>query len=294
MSQATASTTPIAVFDPGAEPHDPDLYRPGEVIIPLASPRQVSADAIRSYEDDGFIAVEQVYNATEIRTAMAALDDLIDRKVDGHPANMIFFEAGARRDVDTMDIEERRGAVRKVFRFCPHEARLTALSQHPNIISIVERMLGGPCKMIQDMALLKPPQVGREKPWHQDHAYFDYPLDEPIVGVWIALDEATLENGCMCAMRGWQQRGPLPPPWPPRTKRPIVTSRRRGPRRRSPSRRRRPDWCGETTTPFQSPSPRSAFRAPAPRVARPHSRPAPAIPDAPHATSAPRLPPNCA
>jgi len=62
--------------------------------------------------------------------------------------------------------------------------------------------------MFQDMALLKPPRIGREKPWHQDHAYFDYPLDTPIVGVWIALDEATVENGCMQLLPG-RHREPL-------------------------------------------------------------------------------------
>ena len=36
------------------------------------------------------------------------------------------------------------------------------------------------------MALVKPAQ-GREKPWHQDHAYFNVALDTPIVGVWIPM-----------------------------------------------------------------------------------------------------------
>jgi phytanoyl-CoA hydroxylase len=56
--------------------------------------------------------------------------------------------------------------------------------------------------MIQDMALLKPPAMGREKPWHQDHAFFNYPMGTPIVGVWIALDEATVANGCMQLLPG--------------------------------------------------------------------------------------------
>ncbi|WP_269542094.1 phytanoyl-CoA dioxygenase family protein [Cerasicoccus fimbriatus] len=39
--------------------------------------------------------------------------------------------------------------------------------------------------------------MGREKPWHQDKAYFDFPLNDRVVGVWIALGEATVANGCM-------------------------------------------------------------------------------------------------
>ena len=41
--------------------------------------------------------------------------------------------------------------------------------------------------LYQDMALIKPPG-GREKPWHQDRAYFNLTQTTRIVGVWIALD----------------------------------------------------------------------------------------------------------
>ena len=47
--------------------------------------------------------------------------------------------------------------------------------------------------------MVKPPG-GREKPWHQDSAFFKYPVSQPIVGVWVALSRVTRENGCMCVM----------------------------------------------------------------------------------------------
>ena len=34
--------------------------------------------------------------------------------------------------------------------------------------------------------MIKPPG-GREKPRHQDHAYFKLPLSTPVVGVWLAV-----------------------------------------------------------------------------------------------------------
>jgi len=61
--------------------------------------------------------------------------------------------------------------------------------------------------LFQDMALLKPPQ-GREKPWHQDCAYFNMPLGTMITGVWIALDEATPDNGCLHIIPGSHREGP--------------------------------------------------------------------------------------
>ena len=53
-----------------------------------------------------------------------------------------------------------------------------------------------------DIALSKPPFIGSEKPWHQDNAYFNW-LPLGLVGtVWIALDDATVENGCMHVLPG--------------------------------------------------------------------------------------------
>jgi phytanoyl-CoA hydroxylase len=74
----------------------------------------------------------------------------------------------------------------------------------------VQKLLGGAeAEMFQDMALIKPPRLGREKPWHQDKAYFKYALNTPVVGTWIALDEATVENGCMQIMPGLHKEGPI-------------------------------------------------------------------------------------
>ena len=46
--------------------------------------------------------------------------------------------------------------------------------------------------------------MGREKPWHQDHSYFNIPIEPAangapttVIGLWVALDSATLDNGCM-------------------------------------------------------------------------------------------------
>ena len=73
------------------------------------------------------------------------------------------------------------------------------------------QILGAAPEMFQDMALLKPPRIGREKPWHQDLAYFDVDAQStPVVGCWIALDEATAGNGCMHVIPGSHKAGPQP------------------------------------------------------------------------------------
>jgi phytanoyl-CoA hydroxylase len=109
-----------------------------------------------------------------------------------------------------MGPDQRQDAVRKIYEFVDHDARLKAISSHPRLLAALRRLLGvDALDMFQDMALIKPPRLGREKPWHQDHAYFNYPLGTPIAGVWIALDEATVENGCMQLLPGRHREGPI-------------------------------------------------------------------------------------
>jgi len=78
----------------------------------------------------------------------------------------------------------------------------------PRLMPLLEQLIGRGPRMVQDMALLKPPFVGAEKPWHQDTAYFDYTPLGGVIGVWVALDEATVENGCMQVIPGSHLDGP--------------------------------------------------------------------------------------
>jgi hypothetical protein len=60
-------------------------------------------------------------------------------------------------------------------------------------------------ELFQDMAMIKPPG-GREKPFHQDHAYFNH--RGAVLGVWVALGRAARANGCMVVNPGGHRGGP--------------------------------------------------------------------------------------
>jgi phytanoyl-CoA hydroxylase len=85
---------------------------------------------------------------------------------------------------------------------------LMALSEHPDLTALVTKLVSDTPSLFQSMALVKPPKHGSEKPWHQDLAYFNYSPDMPVVGCWIAIDQATPENGCMHILPGSHKQGP--------------------------------------------------------------------------------------
>lgn len=62
-------------------------------------------------------------------------------------------------------------------------------------------------RLLQSMVIMKPPGIGGEVTCHQDSTFL-FTEPESCVGFWVALDEATLENGCMEFIPG-DHRGPL-------------------------------------------------------------------------------------
>lgn len=62
-------------------------------------------------------------------------------------------------------------------------------------------------RLLQSMVIMKPPGIGGEVTCHQDSTFL-YTEPESCVGFWVALDDATLENGCMEFIPG-EHKGPL-------------------------------------------------------------------------------------
>lgn len=60
--------------------------------------------------------------------------------------------------------------------------------------------------LIQSMYIFKQPKIGGEVACHQDSTFlYTEPID--IVGLWLALEDATIENGCLWAIRGGHRLG---------------------------------------------------------------------------------------
>ena len=62
-------------------------------------------------------------------------------------------------------------------------------------------------KLLQSMYIFKQPHIGGEVVSHQDSTFL-YTKPESAVGFWVALEDATIENGCLWVARG-KHKGPL-------------------------------------------------------------------------------------
>ena len=71
-----------------------------------------------------------------------------------------------------------------------------AFSRTPELAEVARRIGFDDPVILQSMYIFKPPRIGGEVVCHQDSTYI-YTEPESCVGFWFALEDATLENGCM-------------------------------------------------------------------------------------------------
>src|SRR5579862_8279936 len=77
------------------------------------------------------------------------------------------------------------------------------------VLGLVEPIIGPNIGLWSSHFISKPPRVGKATPWHEDSAYWNGRISTManIVTVWLAIDEATPENGCMKVIPGTHNNG---------------------------------------------------------------------------------------
>lgn len=180
-----------------------ELYTGTQCADLLADFSAVDDAACQLFHEQGYLAIRHGFPVERMTDAVRA----IDRIIAEDEFRGISYEPDSGPH-DGLPVEERALLVRKLMSFVDEDAALGSLSTDEALLDVVCRLMEGATpELFQDMALLKPPG-GREKPWHQDMAYFNVPIDTTVVGVWIALDEAVSSNGALHVLPGSHLSGP--------------------------------------------------------------------------------------
>ncbi len=162
-------------------------------------------DAIAAYRRDGFLLVRGLIAPALVARGLEALSGLAASDAAGVSVNL---EPAV--DPSAVPPEARLDHIRKYGEFVDAAPALMRLAMSARLHGILDQILGRGRVLFQDMALIKPPGIGSEKPWHQDAAYFRVSDPALIVGAWIALDPADRDNGCMEVIPRSHLGGPVP------------------------------------------------------------------------------------
>ncbi len=167
-------------------------------------------EAIAHYRREGYLVVRGVLDPVHVEQCLAALADLAaDTELEpgrrDRSGAFIALEPGADAAATP-----RADLIRKFGDFIDAAPALLRAAMSARLHGSLDALMGQGRVLLQEMALVKPPRFSSEKPWHQDAAYFRGSDPSLMFGVWIALDPATRENGCMEVIPGSHLLGPAP------------------------------------------------------------------------------------
>jgi chlorinating enzyme len=74
---------------------------------------------------------------------------------------------------------------------------------HPRVLDVIEDFIGPDIVLWSSHFIAKPKGDGKAVPWHTDGSYWGDRLQPmKVITLWLAVDESTIENGCMRVISG--------------------------------------------------------------------------------------------
>ncbi len=158
------------------------------------------------FRHQGHLTVNGVFTAAEVDAVVADIEAWGESFLAALPAEQRawYLDGGVTA----------RAVLRKLDNPHHHRAAVQRLARDPRLLALVEAILGAGVSVYFSQIFFKPPEGGGPKPAHQDNFYFGPTDPEGVVTAWIALDDATLENGCLYFGDGTNQ-GPVYPHFAP-------------------------------------------------------------------------------
>lgn len=154
----------------------------------------LSSQQIADYRENGFLVVEGFLDANELENWRRCTEEAIPKRISTgeHLHN--------QNDPDSYYAQVFTQAIKLAD---VHEG-MRHIMHDPRLGKVVAEVAGiNGVRIWHDQALIKPP-FGNATAWHLDNPYWSFSSFDAI-SIWVALDDATLANGCMWYLPGTQR-----------------------------------------------------------------------------------------
>lgn len=155
------------------------------------------------FDRDGFVAVHDLLAADEV----AWYRDVYERFLSGA------IDVGRRRSDLGAGTERRQAGSENITQILwPSESMPPLLESvaYQRALAVAREILGDDAVFDFDMLIDKAPGTKTPTPWHQDCAYWIDLPDRRAASCWIALDDATVDNGCLWFVPGSHRQAMRP------------------------------------------------------------------------------------
>ena len=167
-----------------------------------------SADRLASrYRRDGYVILPGVLDEALVGATRSETTAICRGRrglFDGMPT----ADGQQNTTADTSDDDVLRQYLCVHF---PHKlsALMEGLARHRDVVSVLTTLIGPNVKMMQSMLFIK--AAGKPgQAWHQDETHIPT-RDRSLTAAWLALDDATVDNGCLWVLPGSHRAGVLHP-----------------------------------------------------------------------------------
>jgi ectoine hydroxylase-related dioxygenase (phytanoyl-CoA dioxygenase family) len=161
-------------------------------------PGRVATEEQRAqFDRDGYFVSEDIVDPDTLAAAV--------REIDRFEAEM---EALLRQMEDSRIHIAEADAITFTIHLAAKSDRLRALATHPNFVGLCADLIGPDARLYWDQAVYKKPEKPRRFPWHQDNGY-TFIEPQQYLTIWLALTDATVDNGCPWVVPGLHRLGTL-------------------------------------------------------------------------------------
>lgn len=150
---------------------------------------ELTPEQIRAFEEDGYLAVDALTTQEEVAELRESYDRIF--------AQQAGREEGRQFDLAGTDEDGKEAALPQILNPAEYAPELNESQLLQNVQQIARQLLGEEATAAFAHAIFKPARTGAPTPWHQDAAYWNPAMRHRNISVWVPLQEATLENGCM-------------------------------------------------------------------------------------------------
>ena len=173
-------------------------------------PKPLTAAQVQSFIDDGYLVVPGLMEAAELAELKGDLVDVARGRYECdniEPVDPTLSDQAVLESI--LCIHQPHYVSPVIERYVRHPKICGALSQ---ITAAHLPFWDGSVKCMQSMYFVKPPNF-QGQAWHQDEIYIPT-RDRSLIGAWTAVDDATVENGCLYVIPGSHRPGYLYPQRP--------------------------------------------------------------------------------